>query len=198
MTERPTGPSKRFQNERIYSSQYVDTTAYAYYEGKRRVPARPSRPLAPFASEGLSWGVKVGVRVFFGGAKRAPTSAAVSGPVRARVRLRRRLRGVFRGPPERGGGGRTRPRLPPLSSLPWGGGAKRAPKVRPDFATVGRSTDCTGGAFEHRKGSYPLSHVSYSRRRTGTSPLPDPPAAAAVWVPRTGHQCLRKPRVAYR
>ncbi len=116
-----------------------------------------------FRSEGGGEGL-------FRGAKPPPNSWPVLGPVRARVRLRRRLRGAFRCPPDRGERERTGHRLPLLSSLPWGGGAKRAPTLPPIFATVGSGPDCTGGAFGPRKGGYPLSRVPYSRRRTGTSP----------------------------
>ncbi len=82
----------------------------------------------------------------------------------------------------RGEGERNGPRLYPLVSLPWRRAANPAPNVPPIFATVGSGPDCTEGAFGPRKGGYPLSHVSYSRRRTGTSPLPGPPVAALVWV----------------
>ncbi len=116
--------------------------------------------------------------VFFGGAKPPPNSCRFRGRFGPGSDFAGDFGAYFGAPLSVGEGGRTRPRLPPLSLLPWGGGAKRAPKVPPVFATVGRSTDCTAGAFEHRKGSYPLSHVSYSRRRTGTSPRPRPPGAS--------------------
>ena len=138
---------------------------------------------APKGGEGSYFRSEGGGEGLFRGAKPPPNSWPVLGPVRARVRLRRRLRGAFRCPPDRGERERTGHRLPHLSPLPWGGGAKRAPKVPPVFATVGTSTDCTEGAFEHRKGSYPLSHVSYSRRRTGTSRRPQGPLVHPPWLP---------------
>ena len=91
-----------------------------------------------------------------------------------------------------GRGGETGPDFTPLVSLPWRRAANPAPNVPPVFATVGRGPDCTGGASGPRKGGYPLSHVPYSRRRTGTSPLPDPPAAALVWVPCTAWNAIRE------
>ena len=116
--------------------------------------------------------IPVPPRPWGGGANRAPTAPPVSATVRR--------------------GGRNGPRLYPLVSLPWRRAANPAPKVPPVFATVGRGPDCTGGAFEHRKGGYPLSRVPYSRRRTGTSPLPGPPAAALVWVPCRAWNAIRE------
>ena len=82
-----------------------------------------------------------------------------------------------------GRGGETGPDFTPPFSLPWRRVANPAPNVPPIFATVGRSTDCTEGAFGPRKGGYPLSHVSYSRRRTGTSPRPRSPPVRPPRLP---------------
>ena len=138
-----------------------------------------------FRSEGGGEGL-------FQGGETPTEQLPVSVPVRARGRLRRRLRCLSRCPPERGGGGRTGHRLPLLSSLPWGGGAKRAPKVPPIFATVGSGPDCTEGAFGPRKGGYPLSHVPYSGRRTGTSPCLRAPRARGGLDPVRGPGALSK------
>ena len=73
------------------------------------------------------------------------------------------------------GGGETGPDFTPLVSLPWRRAANPAPNVPSVFTTVGSGPDCTAGAFGPRKGGYPLSHVPYSKRRTGTSPRPRGP-----------------------
>ena len=121
----------------------------------------PHPPKVPF--RGSKRGVRVGVRVLLRGVRvscrgRNPHRTATGFGAYPGARL------------SVGEGGEPGTDFTPPFSLPWRRAANPAPKVPPIFATVGRGPDCTGGAFGPRKGGYPLSHVSYSRRRTGTSP----------------------------
>ena len=144
--------------------------------------------------------LRVGVRVSFGGETPAE-QLPVSVPVRARGRLRRRLRGVFRGPLDRGERERTGHRLPLLSSLPWGGGAKRAPTLPPWFRyrEDGRRTRPRtyplfsppwGGAptvpevhLGPEKAAIPFSTFPIVGDIPVHPPAYGPPAPAAVWIP---------------
>ena len=86
-------------------------------------------------------------------------------------------------------GERTGHRLPLLSPLPWGRGANRAPtlptyfryrgdRLRNEHRTYplfsppwGRAPTVPEVHLSTEKAPYPLSHVPYSRRYPGTSPL---------------------------
>ena len=129
-----------------------------------------------FRSEGGGEGL-------FRGAKPPPNSCRFRGRFGPGADFAGDFGAYFGAPLSVEGGRLTRPRLPPLSSLPWRRAANPAPNVPPVFATVGSGPDCTGGAFGPRKGGYTLSHVSYSRRRTGTSPRPRGPPVRPPRLP---------------
>jgi hypothetical protein len=132
-----------------------------------------------FRSEGGGEGL-------FRGAKPPPNSCRFRGRFGPGADFAGDFGAYFGAPLSVEGGRLTRPRLPPLSSLPWRRAANPAPNVPPVFATVGSGPDCTGGAFGPRKGGYPLSHVPYSSRRTGTSPFLRAPRARGGLDPVRG------------